>query len=327
VPCRAVEPLDAAVERRGAGREHVEGNAPFLTGLLEDTHELAAAIDLDRLDRNRHAGDQLREELPGRARGGGRSNPDHRTPADDIDRRELAAFDARQRAQVHRVELDQGTGLGRLSLVPGDPGGKGALRFAGANPDRVGLAEQASPPQAGEDAADHRGTERAALAPEQDLQRHLAHPRMLLAEGEHGLFLGSGPLVLAGGPGTPGAGFEAGQVVGTIRLPPAVDRRSGRGEGDCGCRNPSPKRVLDTEQPELCPLAEHGRVGKASLEPDREVGNDGHAAAEPALLHPPPVSLAMLAHEGILLRLGCFTTTKIPGTVPSIHRCRILICF
>ncbi len=99
--CRGAA-LDPSSELGTAGRRDRPGNLPGLTAPLELGHELRSAIDLDRLDRNRHPGDQLIQKRGGGPRRGGRPDPDHGTPRDHIDRRELPPLDAGQRPQVRR---------------------------------------------------------------------------------------------------------------------------------------------------------------------------------------------------------------------------------
>lgn len=124
-PHRAVEPFDAAVEFGGPRWQHGEGNSSLLTGRFKLGHELRSAVDLDGLDQAGEAGLQLREEGGGRARRGPRPHAKHGHPGNHVNGGELAALHPRQRAQVHRVELDQLARLGRLPLVLGDPRGMG----------------------------------------------------------------------------------------------------------------------------------------------------------------------------------------------------------
>lgn len=93
-----------------------------MAGSFEGAHKHRSPIDLKRLDWKGQAGDQLSEKG---GRGPGDSlatNPDHGHARDDIDHRELEALDSWQRAYLHRIDLDQGPGGGRLPLVLRHPG-------------------------------------------------------------------------------------------------------------------------------------------------------------------------------------------------------------
>lgn len=124
-PHGAVEALDAAIELGTVRRQHVEGDVLGLTGGLEARHELGAAVDLNRLDRDWHPVHELVEERRGRAGRGTGAHAEHGHPGDDIDGGELTPFDPRLGPQVHGVELDKRTGFGRLALLLRHPGSSG----------------------------------------------------------------------------------------------------------------------------------------------------------------------------------------------------------
>jgi hypothetical protein len=148
----------------------------------------------------------------------GHPDPHHGHPADDIDRRDLAAFDAGQGPQVHRVELDQGTWCGRLPLGLGNPRGVGPLGARPADPHGAGLAQEGAAAQAAQHPADHRGAEPDALAAQEDLEWP---PR------QDGVLVGGGPGRLPGPLRTARARFEAGQVGRAIPGLLAGERRPG----------------------------------------------------------------------------------------------------
>ena len=77
-----------------------------------DSIEFGVAIDLDRANREGHAGDQPREVIAGCPDGGTPADGEHRDAADDLDGGELAAFEPGTRAEMHGVELDERTERG-----------------------------------------------------------------------------------------------------------------------------------------------------------------------------------------------------------------------
>lgn len=77
-----------------------------------DSTEFRAAIDLDRAHREGYAFDQFGEVIAGCPGGGTPADGEHRDAADDIDGGELAAFGAGTGAEMHCVELDEGTERG-----------------------------------------------------------------------------------------------------------------------------------------------------------------------------------------------------------------------
>src|SRR5680860_1057624 len=113
----AVESLHTAVERGGARRQHKDRNAIVRAALLELSHELRAAIDLDGPNGERKAIDQVVQKISGGAGGGPGTDREGGGPGDDIDGRELAQFLAGQGADVDRIDLDQVPGT--LGLVAG----------------------------------------------------------------------------------------------------------------------------------------------------------------------------------------------------------------
>ena len=81
---RALGALDVAVELGRARRQDEEHQASFLAGRLELGLELGAAINLDRPDREGHAGDELVEEGGRRLGAGAVVDVEHVPAADDV---------------------------------------------------------------------------------------------------------------------------------------------------------------------------------------------------------------------------------------------------
>ncbi len=173
-PDGAVEPFDPAVELGRPRGQDGAGHAFCLTGGLERGQEFGPAIDLDRLNGHRHPGDEVREKGGRRAGSGVGPHAEHRDATDDIDGRELAAFHARQGAQMHRVELDHRTGLGRLAFVLRHPHGIGAggSRLPDSHPMR--LDEQLAATQRGQDATNRRDRDRRPLLGSEVMELGLA---------------------------------------------------------------------------------------------------------------------------------------------------------
>ncbi len=72
VAAGGVGALDAAVIFRASGRQDEQFDAAALAGGLELGHELAAAVDLHRLEVERRLADQMVQELRGAGGGGAR---------------------------------------------------------------------------------------------------------------------------------------------------------------------------------------------------------------------------------------------------------------
>jgi hypothetical protein len=226
--------------------------------------------------------------VPAVARG---SHPEDPVAAHHIDRGELPPFDAWHRMDMHRVELDQLSGSGGRAFVLGHAGGMGTDGARSSHPHRSGLDQQASAMQTGEDPANRRGGERHALPLQQD------------PDAEDRLFLGGGPLPLLRRLGTTGPGLQRPQVVGVVPAQPAVDRGARAMEDPHRRRDAMGTGMLDAAQPELRRGVQRDR-GRQGAHPHRIPGPDAQATAQSALLHPASTALAMLGHEGILLRLG-----------------------
>jgi hypothetical protein len=62
--------------------------------------------------------------------------------------------------------------------------------------------------------------------------------------------------------------------------------------------------MLQTAESVLSVGTEDWGVGQMLMKAGRDAADDGEAAAEAALLHPSPVEVAMLGHEGISSVLG-----------------------
>lgn len=79
----------------------------MLTGVLEASHKLRAAVDLDRPNRKRYALDQFVQCSRGKGRGGVTGYRRHRPAADHIDRRELLEDEAGLRLDFSCVHLHE----------------------------------------------------------------------------------------------------------------------------------------------------------------------------------------------------------------------------
>ncbi len=122
--------LHAAVIFGASGRQHEQGDAAPLAGGLELGHELAAAVDLHRLDIERRLADQMVQELRGAGGGGAR----------------VGAHIAKLRDRAHRLELlDAEAGLdGDAHVV--DLHHLAGLSPAGAVAPAAGVAVELAPP-------------------------------------------------------------------------------------------------------------------------------------------------------------------------------------
>ncbi len=122
--------LHAAVIFRASGRQDEQFDAAALAGGLELGHELAAAVDLRRLDIERRLADQAAEERRGAGGGGAR----------------VGAHAAKLRDRAHRLELlDAEAGLdGDAHVV--DLHHLAGLSPAGAVAPAAGVAVELAPP-------------------------------------------------------------------------------------------------------------------------------------------------------------------------------------
>src|SRR3990172_3258343 len=168
--------LDRAVELGAARRQDEEGDAPRLAVRLELGHELAAAVDADRPDREGHPRREGIEDAD-RARRRGPPPELEDVPArHDVAGGELfERTPPRERADVERVELDE------VARTDDRPAGRlahgiGAVPapLPGADPPAARFAQLTGPAQAGEDPPDQRARQRQAVTVEQDDELVLA---------------------------------------------------------------------------------------------------------------------------------------------------------
>src|SRR3990172_6576158 len=143
--------LDRAVELGAARRQDEEGDAPRLAVRLELGHELAAAVDADRPDREGHPRREGIEDAD-RARRRGPPPELEDVPArHDVAGGELLErIPPRERADVERVELDE------VAQTDDRPAGRlahgiGAVPapLPGADPPAARFAQLTGPAQAG----------------------------------------------------------------------------------------------------------------------------------------------------------------------------------
>ncbi len=107
----AVGPLDAAIQLRRATRQHEQTNLTQLTGLFEIGGELAAAIDLQSAHRERHALQQVVEELRGGERGGTREHRDDVPAANRVAGAEVMPEHPAGWAHLFGIDLHQIAGM------------------------------------------------------------------------------------------------------------------------------------------------------------------------------------------------------------------------
>src|SRR5688572_1872457 len=110
-------------------------------------------------------------------------------------------------------------------------------------------------------------------------------------------------LLLLGGPGSPPhplgparARGQGGEVLGIEAPEPAIDRRPRAVEAVGSHRHAVPLGALDAAQPVLRDRIEP-RWARQLPRPPRETMDDAKATAQPALLQPATIALAMLSHE------------------------------
>ncbi len=231
VAAGGVGALDAAIAIGAFGRQHEQGDAAPLAGGLELGHELAAAVDLHRLDIERRLADQVVEERRGAGGGGAR----------------VGAHAAKLRDQAHGLEfLDREAGLdGDARMV--DLHHLAGLSPAVAAAPALGVAVELAPPlgfhapvverdrlglagadQAGDHASGGGGAGReAALARQHGADLGAPPQREALPRLAHQLELGGGPLAL---PHPMRAAAAVGQGADALlaQAPlPAIQRRPG----------------------------------------------------------------------------------------------------
>ena len=232
----------------------MEGDPPCLTGLLEAGHELAATIDLDRLDGKRKALHEIIEKGDCRASGGSGADPEDRLATDDIDGGELASLYAGERAQMDGIELDQCAGVGRGSFVRRNPGGIGTGCSAMAYRHPARFDQQEPSFEAGQDTPDRRFGEGYRLGQQEIPQLGFAPARMRQPSGQDRRLHRRTPLLPASPVRSPGALFQTAQIVRIESLQPAIDGGAGDAEERHCCRNAAPGRALDRGQASECLL-------------------------------------------------------------------------
>ncbi len=117
--------FDGAVELRATRWEDEESDTSVLTGIFEDGGELAAPIDLEGSDGERHPSLHLIEE-GGSGRGGSSTMGLEDVPTgDNIACGEVLERDAWKGSDIQRIQFDQITGHAGLILL-GFPDGVGA---------------------------------------------------------------------------------------------------------------------------------------------------------------------------------------------------------
>ncbi len=222
--------LDAAVIFGASGRQHEQGDAAAPAGGLELGHELAAAVDLHRLDIERRLADQVVEELRGAGCGGAR----------------IGAHAAKLRDRAYGLGL-----LDREAGVDGDARMFDLHHLAGLSPagavaPAAGVAVELAPPglcspvverdglgpagadQAGDHAPGGGGAGReAALARQHGADLGAPPQRKALARLAHQLELAVGPLAPPHPARTAAAVGQGADALLAQAPLPAIQRRPG----------------------------------------------------------------------------------------------------
>ncbi len=192
--------LDAAVIFGASGRQHEQFDAAPLAGGLELGHELAAAVDLHRLDIERRLADQMVQELRGAGGGGARVGAHAAKLRDRAHGLEFLDREAGVDGDAHVVDLHHLAGLSAAGAVA--PAAGVAVELAPppglcspvVERDRLGLA---GADQARDHASGGGGAGReAALARQHGADLGAPPQRKALARLAHQLELGGGPLAL-----------------------------------------------------------------------------------------------------------------------------------
>ena len=200
VAAGGVGALDAAVILGASGRQHEQGDAAPLAGGLELGHELAAAVDLHRLDIERRLADQAVEECRGAGGGGARIGA-HAAKLRDrahglglLDREAGLDGDARMVDLHHLAGLSAAVAVAPASGVAVELSPPPGLCSPVVERDRLGLA---GADQAGDHASGGglAGRE-AALARQHGADLGAPPQREALPRLAHQLELGGGPLAL-----------------------------------------------------------------------------------------------------------------------------------
>ncbi len=192
--------LDAAVIFGASGRQHEQFDAAALAGGLELGHELAAAVDLHRLDIERRLADQAVEECRGAGGGGARVGAHAAQLGDRAHRLEFLDAEAGLDGDARMVDLHHLAGLSPAGAVAPAAGVavELALPHGLCSPvvERDGLG-----PAGADQAGDHApggglaGRE-AVLARQHGADLGAPPQREALPRLAHQLELGGGPLAL-----------------------------------------------------------------------------------------------------------------------------------
>src|SRR6266511_1918139 len=216
--------LDGAVQFWTARRQLEQADSPRGAGGLEVGHELAAAVDLDRRDWERHPFEHRLEGSGGGQGGGAAGELEHVPATDHVAGGEVLEDHAGPRADVQGVDLDQVARCGhgvvarladRVRPLPAP--------LAGADPPH-GLEELAGALEVAQDASDHRDREHQPLAVQEHLELVLAPARILLAQRVDRLPLLERPGRLAPLVGTAETILERLDALGVVAPLPAIER-------------------------------------------------------------------------------------------------------
>src|SRR6266545_970871 len=220
---RLVGAHDGAVQFWTARRQLEQADSPRGAGGLEVGHELAAAVDLDRRDWERHPFEHRLEGSGGGQGGGAAGELEHVPATDHVAGGEVLEDHAGPRADVQGVDLDQVARCGhgvvarladRVRPLPAP--------LAGADPPH-GLEELAGTLEVAQDASDLRDRELDALAVQEHLELVLAPAGVLLALREAEPLL-QRPGWLAPMVGSAGVILERLDAVGGVATLPAIER-------------------------------------------------------------------------------------------------------
>lgn len=150
------------------------------------------------------------------------------------------------------IQLNHGTGLGRVAFVWGNARRIGALRFGPLGPYPMHrLDQQMAELQGGQDIANGGFLEVDPLPQQQMPELGLPRPAMNLAQPQDRGFRSSTPLLLPRGFGATALCFQATNIVFPIRLLPSLDRGNRPLEDLGGMRIGGLQRQMDTAQPEF----------------------------------------------------------------------------
>ena len=199
VAAGGVGALHAAIANGASGRQHEQGDAALLAGGLELGHELAAAVDLHRLDIERRLADQVVEERRGAGGGGARVGAHVAKLRDRAYGLELLDREAGLDGDAHVVDLDHLAGLSAAGAAA--PAAGVAVELAPPGLCSPVMERDGLGPAGADQAGDHAsggglaGRE-AALARQHGADLGAPPQREALPRLAHQLELGGGPLAL-----------------------------------------------------------------------------------------------------------------------------------